>query len=218
MPPRRHDRGIPLIRAGALASSIALLRRIGAPIDRLVERAHLRPDELEHPDALVSLLFANRFVDSAARATGIPDLGLLVTRHVDPVELGTYGNLIGRSTTLGAAVDASVRLKPSWTGAKVWLTRVGGEVELHHRFAGAPDDSWTQMVAGNLLLHINLVRRATGDRWRPQYVRLPVPPSRAFQEDPILANARIDFGARWTTIRFPASMLALPWDRRDESL
>jgi AraC-like DNA-binding protein len=206
----RHDRGIPLIRAGALSSPLAFLRRIGAPIDGLIERARLRPDELEDPNALVPLVFANRLIDSAARASGIPDFGLLVTRDVDPVT-SEYGSLLGRSTTLGGALDASIRLRSSWnTGAKVWLTRVGDDVELHHRFAAARDETWSQMLAATLMLHLNIFRSATGDRWRPRYVRLPMAASRMFQEDPILAQARIDFGARCSTIRFPASMLALP--------
>ena len=112
---------------------------------------------------------------------------------------------------LGEALDASIRLRSSWnTGARVWLTRVGADVELHHRFVAARDETWGQMVSATLMLHLNILRSATADRWRPRYVRLPVAPSRMFQEDPILAQARIDFGARYSTIRFPASMLALP--------
>ena len=184
-------------------------------MDGLVERAHLRPDELQDPEALVPLVFANRLVDSAARASGIPDLGLLATRDVDPLGLGTYGRLMSRSGTVGGVIETSIRLKPAWnSGAQVQLVRRGGEIELHHRFAVARDDSWNQMVAGNLMLHVNLLHLATGRRWRPQYVRLPVPASRAYREQPILADTRVDFDAPWTTIRFPASLLALPLPRR----
>lgn len=120
----RQGGGSPVIRSGALAPVLTFLRRLGAPVDRLVERAHLRPDECRDPEALVPLVFANRLLDSAARASGIRDLGLLATREVDPFHLGTYGRLMNRAGTVGRALDTSVRLKPAWNrGAQVRLVR-----------------------------------------------------------------------------------------------
>ncbi len=203
--------GIPLIRAGALAPTLAFLRRIGAPVDRLIERASLCPDDLYDADTLVPLRFANRLIESAASATGVSNLGLVTTRDVDPFTLGTYGRLMAGSRTVGGALDASVRLKPAWnTGARVWVTGSGSDVQLHHRFAAADAETWTQSVAINLMLHVNFLHNATGGRWRPRRIRLPGEPSRQYSEVPKLADTRMEFGAPWTTITFPASLLALP--------
>lgn len=57
---RRRASGIPLIRAGALAPALIFLRRFGARLDGLAERVRLHPEELEDPNALVPLVFANR--------------------------------------------------------------------------------------------------------------------------------------------------------------
>src|SRR5262245_16122556 len=208
-------RSIPLIRAGVLAPTLAFLRRVGAPVERLVGGAKLRPDVLEDPEAWIPLLFGNRLVESASFQTGIPDLGLLASREVDPFGLGTYGRLMAGSGTLGQALETSQRLKPAFnSGAQVRLTRVGSEIHLRHRFLAGGGDSWNQSVAITLVLHVNLLHEASGGRWRPRHIDLPIPASRAFHECPVLADARIDFGAPATTIRFPASLLAVPLQRR----
>jgi AraC-like DNA-binding protein len=209
-----HRGGIPLIRAGVLAPTLAFLRRIGAPLERLVERANLRIDHLEDTEVFVPLVFANRLLESAARESGVPDLGIEVSRHVDPLDLGTYGRLMGQSGTLGRALELSGRLKPAWnSGARVWLTRRGAEIELHHRFVAARGESWEQSVAVNLMLHLNLLHAVTAGRWRPRRIRLPVAASRVYRDVPMLADARMEFGAPWTTITFPASLFALPLPR-----
>jgi AraC-like DNA-binding protein len=210
----RRPAGVPLIRAAALAPALAFLGRVGAPVERLVERANLRPDDLQEPEAHVPIVFANRLIDSAARATGIPDFGLVVTRDVNPFSLGDYGRRMAHSGTVGRAIEISQELKPAWnSGEHVWLTRRRGEIELHHRFVVARHDSWNQSVAVGLMLHLNLLMGVTGGRWRPRHLRLPVPASPVYREAPILADAQIDFDAPWTTITFPASLFALPLPR-----
>lgn len=207
-------RSIPLIRATVLSPALAFLRRVGAPVERLVEAAKLHPDVLEDREAWIPLVFANRVVELAACRTGIPDLGLRATRDVHPFELGTYGRLIAEPGTLRGALETSQQMKPAWnSGERVRLTRVGREIHLEHRFLVGCDESWRQSVGISLMLHVNLLHQASGGRWRPGHLDLPVRASRMFQECPILADARIDFAAPAMTIRFPASLLALPLPR-----
>src|SRR5262245_1867451 len=148
---------IPLIRAGVLAPTLAFLRGVGAPVERLIEGAKLRPDVLEDPEAWIPFLFANRLLESASFEAGIPDLGLLVSRDVHPFRLGTYGRLMAGSGTVGGALVTSQRLRPAWnSAARVRITRVGSEIRLHHRFLRGRDDSWNQAIAITLMLHVNL--------------------------------------------------------------
>ena len=139
------------------------------------------------------------------------NLGLEAMRDVDPLTLGTYGRLIAGSGTVGRALETSLQLKPAWnSGVRAWLARSGSEIELHHRFVAGSEEGWSQAVAANVMLHVNLLHKTTGGRWQPRHICLPGAASRQYSEVPKLANARIDFGAQWTTITFPASLLALP--------
>ena len=68
-------------------------------------RANLRPDALENPEALVPLVLWERLVESQARTTRMPDLGLIATGHVHPLRLGTYRHLMPGSGTLDRAIE-----------------------------------------------------------------------------------------------------------------
>jgi AraC-like DNA-binding protein len=201
---------IPFIRAGVLQRCVAYLRQVGAPVGHYLEEARIGADQLEDPEAFVPTVFVFRFLEIAARRTGIDDLGLRIGRTIDPFSLGSFGRTLAGSETLGRALFASITHRPAWhSGERVWLTRQRDVVELNHRYVVPAGEPQQQAVAANLVAHLNLLKHTT-QGVPPVRVSLPVPPSPAYGELPALANARIEFDQPRTTIAFRPETFALP--------
>src|SRR5262249_28059209 len=133
---------VPLIRAVVARMAAALLERIGAPVERLLERARLSPRALENPESLVSFPGLARFLEEAARTQGIEDFGMRLGAASQPQQLGTFGRLIGQAFTLEEALDTAHRNYGNFsTGERPWLSRAAGAVHVHNRFVPAADDS-----------------------------------------------------------------------------
>ena len=201
---------IPFIRADVLQRFAAYLQQVGAPVTRYLEDARISVQQLQDPEAFVPTVFVFRFLEIAARRSGLDDLGLRIGRTIDPFTLGSFGRAIASSGTVGRALLASVAHRPAWhSGERVWLTRERDVVELHHRYVIPAGEPQLQAVATNLVAHLNVLRHTIPGA-APIRVGLPVPTSRAFAELPVLANARIDFDQPRTTIAFRADTFALP--------
>ena len=201
---------IPFFRAGVLQRIVSYVRQVGAPVGQYLEEARIGADQLEDPEAFVPTVFVFRFIEIAARRAGIDDFGLRIGQTIDPFSLGSFGRTLAGSGTLGRALLTSITHRPSWhSGERVWLTRQRDVVELNHRYVVPSDEPQEHAVAANLVAHLNLLNH-TPPGAAPVRVGLPVPPSRAFEELPVLANARIDFNQPRTTIAFRPETLALP--------
>jgi AraC-like DNA-binding protein len=205
---------IPLVRVAGLKMATAFAERVGAPVDRLLEKAKLSPDLLEQPETLVPFLAVTRFVEELARAEKIEDLGLRIGTAAPPLPPGTFGRLIGQSLTLQDALETLCRLWSSFNSSvDVWLTRSADQVHLHYRFLHGTERDWHHFAAASLMQFLNFVRSVAGPGWRPTAIQLPMhelPGSRAV---PLLADTPITFGQPAATITFSAALLhrPLPW-------
>jgi len=201
---------IPFIRATVVRRFVSFLRHVGSPVASYLEEARIGAELLEDAEGLVPSVFAFRFLELAARRSGIDDLGIRVGQTIDPFTLGAFGRAIASSGTLGRALLTSVAHRPMWhSGERVWIARARGVLEVHHRFSTPTDEVWSQAVATNLVVHLNLLQH-TASGSAPESVRLPVRPTRAYAALPVLANARIEFEHPRTTIAFHPRTLMLP--------
>src|SRR5262249_23771355 len=126
---------IALTRATILLPVISYLGRNDAPIDRLLDRAQLPRWVMMQPEGLVPTVSAPRLMAEAVRTLGIIDIGIRAA-EVAPIEtLGTFGQLIRRSRTLGEAVDATIRHHPSYSSnGRMWVVDRGDDVEFCQAF------------------------------------------------------------------------------------
>jgi len=211
----RVSAGIPLVRAVALQVVASFIARSGAPVERLLGKAHLSPRALEDPESLVPFAAVACFVEEAAHAEGIEDLGLRIGTQSQVQQLGTFGRLIGQSCTLHEAIQTAYRLWPSHSsGVRVWLTRGLNAVQLHHRFLHGTEESWRQYAAANLMIYLSFVRSVAGPGWRPTAVQVPMPSLPGCRAIPLLSDARIECGQQpWTTITFSGQLLHRPLPR-----
>lgn len=205
---------IPLVRAAALRTATSILERNGAPVEHLLEKAKLSPRALEHAESLVPFLAAARFVELAARAEGIEDLGLRIAAAAHPVPPGIFGRLVLQGRTLRDALEIAYGAWSSFnSGVRAWLTRSADRVHLHHRFRHGSEQDWHHFAAASLLQYLNFLRAVAGADWRPTAVQVAMGELPGWRAVPLLADTPISFGHSATTITFAATLLdrPLPW-------
>jgi AraC-like DNA-binding protein len=202
---------ISFFRAAVLQPFVSFLRSAGAPVGRYLAEARVDPGLLADPEGIVPSVFVLRFVELAARRSGIADLGIRVGLAIDPFSLGRFGRTIASAGTVGRAFASSVTHRSGWhSGERVWIARNGDLVEVHHKYCTPEGEIASQAVAANLVAHLNLLRHTRDPSCAPAYVALPVARSRAYAEIPMLGNVRIDFDQPRTVIAFHPRTLAQP--------
>src|SRR5690242_21890449 len=95
---------IGLIRVAILRPIVTVLERVGAPVGQLLACAGVpvwAPSEMLIPTCCVARLLAE-----GARTQRIEKLGLVAGERARIDMLGMFGRLVGRSQTLGDALDA----------------------------------------------------------------------------------------------------------------
>jgi hypothetical protein len=83
-----------------IAPWIEQVARLGAPAKALMERSGIRPELLEHPDAVVPLSRALHWAELACQALGSEHLGLQLARETPLERLGVYGRQLSGARTL----------------------------------------------------------------------------------------------------------------------
>ncbi len=202
---------LPLIRVAGLRPFAAFLQRIGAPVQRLMASAGLPLRVLDDAEALIPARRAFRFMEDAARAEGIEDLGLLVGRATPLDGLGVFGRLVRQSLTLRDALDTMLRALPAFTsGERYWLARRGEELCLCHTFVDGLGVGCGQADQFALMLALGVLRLAAGSCWQPAYAELETPSPGRLPSVECLAGTRIAFAQPATAVAFPRALLLRP--------
>src|SRR5439155_13826476 len=117
-----------------LTPVVSFLRRIGAPVERLLASAHLPTSVFEDPEDLLSLFQVFRFMEESARVSGIANLGLLAGQDTSIDALGVFGRLIHRSRTVHEAIETGMHTTAAFSsGVRCWLAHDGDRVRLCHQ-------------------------------------------------------------------------------------
>src|SRR6185369_5891862 len=126
-------RPIALMRVAGLTPFIAHLVRAGSPVRDLLARANLPTNLLHLDECVIPAAQAIAFMEDAAAVRGIEYLGLRAGTETPIQALGVFGRLVAGSETLGAALDAFVRLAPAFDSGSRWrLVRQGKRAWLCH--------------------------------------------------------------------------------------
>ena len=202
---------LPLIRSSIIVPIATFLSRIGAPVERLLERADVPPWVLTDRETLIPTASVGRLLVHAANTQGIPNLGALAAQNGRIESLGTYGRLIRGSATLGDALGAAVHHHANFvSGSEIWLGSRGGDVRFCQTFMSRidwTDEVWQQVSQYGTLFMVQLVRLGAGSNWRPEDVELQIAGCDALRDAEPLSGARVTFGQPVTAIRFPRAFL-----------
>jgi AraC-like DNA-binding protein len=190
---------------------VAFLRRIGAPVQRLLARSELPTFVFDDPEGLISLCQAFRFLQGSARETGIHDLVLRAGRDMEIEALGVFGHLLRRSRTLHEAVETAISAMPAFnSGARFWLAYEGDRVRLCHQLVEGLAPPYAQVDQYCAMVALNVLRLASDPRSRGDDLRLEIDPSGGLSGIQVLSDARLAFQQHGATLTFPQSLLNRP--------
>lgn len=213
-----------MIGSGVLSAYVATLIETAAALapggGDLLAAAGIDPALLARPDAVLPLAAVDRLWQAAARATGIPALGIEVGRRVQPGSYSVLGQVMMTAPDLGAALMEAGRLTP--------LVGEGGLIEVGHepgrvlmRYSPLQAD-WPLVemrIDAALAGSLTLARWITGlTDLAPEEVRL----TRRAPRDPgpwqSLFAAPIVFGAAENALVWRRSQLSTPLRAANEAL
>ncbi|MFO1432296.1 MAG: AraC family transcriptional regulator ligand-binding domain-containing protein [Candidatus Competibacteraceae bacterium] len=210
-------RPIPLIRVNTFLPCLALLKEMGAPVQRLMTAARLPLAACDQPDGLIPLHQGCDLLERAARSQGIPLFGLHAGQRARAEDLGAFGRLICGSLTLYGAITTISRLVAAQnTGARVWLDVQGEQAQLCHRFVVGLERGRRQADHYALILLLQVIRLGAGANWRPQKVHFETSPLPGLDRFEPLAGAELSFNQEATALFFPTNLLSLPLEKRIE--
>ncbi len=175
---RREERaplGVPFTRAVTLVPVARVLNDAGACADAHLAAARIDPDVLHRPETPVPLVFAIAFVERAARAEGIADLGLLAADRLNGLtDLGAFSTRLRAAPSAVAYLREGARLVPHLTsGARYGLRRVGGAFRFHIAQPHAAGERHAHAELYAVLATIRTLEAFAGRPWRPASLRVP---------------------------------------------
>ncbi len=212
IPPRRRaDPSLHLTRAGGLDPLIKFLNSIGAPISRLMRRARMRGDLLDDPQALIPLSLAHRFIEIAAAAERVEDLGAVVAARTCAFDLPILGEPLRHALNIYDYLQTGSRLIGDVTsGERFWLTLERDQVRFHHYVPGATGAGRCHEDIYALLVTIGMLRNFVGHEWRPEEVSLVAHDPRMLGNESVLGGARLTLGEPHSSFTIPFAVLQQP--------
>jgi AraC-like DNA-binding protein len=204
---------VPLSRAGVgVLPYSRFLNRIGAPVERFLNRAHLPSGALEDPEKLVPFINTLALAEVAAQAEGVENLGIIVAQQTQVAQLGAVGLLLCQSLTLHDLLNKLLTLHPgAISGEQIWLTDQGDSCWLHHRYTVPQSIQTYQAQYYSVLMYLSVIRLAAGSDWQPEELHLSGPyQQKGFLELDFLVHTPIQFHQPSNAIRFPQALLSKP--------
>lgn len=168
----------PVISSLTLHGLPQLIRReLGErTLARAVRAAGIDLDLIEGESCFIPQAAALSLIDTAARAAGEANFGLLMAPQTDVANYGTYGHYIRASETLGSAIGRAIEALPYHsTGDKMRLAIVGEEARYSYSLALAdrPNYGHAANIAAGALS--SLCRHFLSNNWRPLRIELDIP-------------------------------------------
>jgi len=203
---------VPMIRANAIVPCVTFLENVGAPVDRLLEDVRLSYRLVSDPETLLPMHKALAFLEAAARAEGLDNLGLLLGLRAPFETLGGFARVIRGVPTLQRAlsrlIDAIVLHS---SGDRLWLTLRGDRALLCHTFALGDSPGRRHGEQFTLAMMIAAIRAVLGvAHWRPHGIRLPASQAGSQRAIEAMLQMPVTCAGTVTTMVFPAALLAAP--------
>jgi len=202
---------VPFTRACSLRPFVDILETMGAPAARFLQQSGIPAALLGEPEALVPLRLAYLFLEKAARAEGIDQLGLAVGQRASTFDLGVFGGQLRRSVTVYDYLRTGVRLIGSATsGERFWLTREGERLRVNHYLPGKDCIGRRQGDVYTLALTLHMLRRFTDQQWSPEEVCLLDGCEQMVGRADAFGNTRLVTGQAHSSFTIPLALLQKP--------
>lgn len=206
---------LPMYRSKHLIPFAGVLRQQGEPVNRLLKLAGLPEGCLKDPEMLVPLGAAHRFRELAAQRSGLPNIALVATQHLEVKDLGDFGQALLSEPTLYSVLLKLARLVGTETSNLVLDLRLlpNGGLEFCHRFSSdaGPSEWHNELYVLSLMLKIV---RLADPAWSPPKIMIHTAATPARHEAIESLGSAACFEQNATGFLVPASMLSLPLTNR----
>ena len=204
---------------GPLVAIPKLIRFLGLDPAPVLAAAGLAPGALDLPDLRVSYTSLVRVMGEAAARTGCPHFGLLLAGEPRLADLGTFGDLIRHSPTLGQGLEEFIVCHHLVSaGGIVFLLRRGGIADLGYAIHAPVSGATAPIYDAALSMMLDILRELCGANWVPSEVLL----SHAAPADTAPFRQRfgapVRFNSEFCALRFPANWLEHPIAGADPDL
>jgi len=205
--------GIPLTRCQFLIPFVDILKEIGAPSDRFLEKCRLPTSLEEKADHYVPILSAIRFAELARRSQGIVDFGFQAASQLHFSHLSEKIRiLIGHSPTLLVALQHVCK----WASIEdtilsMWLEPCGDRMRICSkllRTEGLPHLEHSQWL--QLVFPIYIVRHFAGSHWNPATIAFEARYMPTRETQALWPHSRFLSNQHASWIDVPVSHLGLP--------
>lgn len=185
--------------------------RCGEVVRELVQERALRADDSAAARRKTSLLNFTSLLEVAAQESGRSHLGLEMAEADHPHEAGIVSDLFIYANTVGQALEDLVRFFPIiQTGTTVRLDRTHGMARFVYSIQDQSIADRLQDAAYTLGKVCRSLRRATGDAWSLDEVRMAMRAPASLQAYTRFFRAPVVFNASATALCFSEALLAMP--------
>lgn len=199
-------------RASYLISFLEVLRDIGTPVEREMNRAGLPVYVEETPDARVSNVLASKFLSTCQHLEGIQDLGWLGAARYSA---DTLGDDLRRALFAYPTVDAKLQRLAVLVALEHPLIRIrvrqkNGMASVTLKYSATSDLRGFEMFEwAQLMVVVQVVRSIAGADWAPSAVTFRSDFQVADEAQRAFPNTRFITRSRATSISFPSHVLAI---------
>jgi AraC-like DNA-binding protein len=175
---------------------------------RAVRAAGVDLEVIEGESCFIPHAAALRLIDTAARAAGEANFGLLMAPQMDVANYGTYGQYVYAADTLGAAIGRAIEaLAYHSNGDTMALATRGDEARFSYGFAlaGHPGYGHVANVAAGALASV--CRHFLPGNWRPIRIELDIPRPRHTAPFEDMFHCPVLFNAPMMTVVFDRDCL-----------
>lgn len=195
---------IPIVSTSFAHLFISFLMQKGHPVRRWLVDASLPMSLLDNVDGYVSEYHLRKFIEEAAKKTGLNELGLLVAESSSMTELGELTVQMKAAENLYeslalfcnnvADVNSHATFWLSEHEGKTWFCRANPEeLEIGQYYA----EQFT------IAYMIKLAQLVAGENWHPEHVWLKTSKNRDYIKHPFFRNSEIGFNRGLTAIMLP---------------
>lgn len=202
---------VPFTRACAMWPFVDFLDAIGAPTESYLQLAGIPSASLEQSESLVPLRLGYSFLEHAANAEGIDNLGLIVAQQTSGYDLGVFGELLREAFTVYEFFQTVIKMIRSLTsGQRFWLTSEGSQVRLHQHLPGNADLGFRHADIYTVAILLRMLRSFTDDQWGPEEVCLLTSCEPMASNTDSFRDARIIKGQAHSSFTIPRALLQQP--------
>lgn len=203
-------------RVGAFVALPQLIRQLGGDPAPVLADAGLDAGALSHPDNKVPYAAFVGVLGLAAENTRCPHFGLLAGRMFRLSQLGTLGELMRHSGTVGRALDAlTVFQHINSEGGLAFVLKRGDFVDLGYAMYHPSISGAGQMYDAALATAMNFMMELCGPTWKPYEVFLAHAKPHDIAQYRAFFKVAPRFDAEFCALRFHATDLALPVEGAD---